>query len=175
MRRPSSAHSSGVVRISVTVGLCTYRFRRGTPPARSRAAEVDHVERAERDHLRQAELPAASSRSGPAESTPPTRSSASSVVVASSTPARKPPRASASIDCPGSGRMEDEHLVAELLEPLARAVTHGVVTPNIVAPINGRSPSAAGTVAFAMPAIAPAALAMICAEIWLTPEMSTTE
>ena len=44
--------------------------------------------------------PAASSRSGPAESTPPTSSSASSVVVASSTPARKPPRTSASIDWP---------------------------------------------------------------------------
>ena len=49
------------------------------------------------------------------------------------------------------------------------------MTPNIVAPISGRSPSAAGTVALAMPAIAPAALAMICAEIRLTPEMSTTE
>ena len=40
--------------------------------------------------------PAAVKRSGPALSTPPTRSSASSVVVRSSTPARKPDRASVS-------------------------------------------------------------------------------
>ena len=32
-----------------------------------------------------------------------------------------------------------------------------------------------GTAAFAIPAIAPAALVRICAEIWLIPEMSTTE
>jgi hypothetical protein len=49
------------------------------------------------------------------------------------------------------------------------------VTPNIVAPIRGRSPADGGTVAVAMPAIAPAALERICAEIRLMPAMSTTE
>ena len=44
--------------------------------------------------------PAISSRSGPAESTPPTRSSHSSVVVTSSTPRRKPDSISPSIDSP---------------------------------------------------------------------------
>ena len=54
-------------------------------------------------------------------------------------------------------------------------MTHGVVTPNIVAPTSGRSPLPSGTVAVAIPAIAPAALERICAEIWLIPAMSTTE
>jgi hypothetical protein len=54
-------------------------------------------------------------------------------------------------------------------------VTQGVVTPNIVAPISGRSSPSAGTFACAMPAIAPAAFDRIRAEIWLMPEMSTTE
>ena len=54
-------------------------------------------------------------------------------------------------------------------------MTHGVVTPNIVAPTSGRSPRPSGTVAVAIPAIAPAALVRICAEIWLIPAMSTTE
>ena len=54
-------------------------------------------------------------------------------------------------------------------------MTHGVVTPNIVAPTSGRSPLRAGTVDVAIPAIAPAALVRICDEIWLIPEMSTTE
>jgi hypothetical protein len=49
------------------------------------------------------------------------------------------------------------------------------VTPNIVAPMSGRSPDRSGTLAVAIPAIAPAALVRIWAEIWLIPEMSTTE
>jgi hypothetical protein len=53
-------------------------------------------------------------------------------------------------------------------------VTPGVVTPNIDAPISGRC-SIAGTVACTMPAIAPAALVRIRAEIEFTPAMSTTE
>ena len=65
--------------------------------------------------------PAASSRSGPAESTPPTRSSrelgrrqvehAGEEAAARQRLHRLPA---------GAGRVEDEHLVAELLEPLAR-------------------------------------------------------
>jgi hypothetical protein len=54
-------------------------------------------------------------------------------------------------------------------------VTQGVVTPNIVAPTSGRSPVASGTLAVAMPAIAPAAFVRMRAEIPLMPEMSTTE
>ena len=49
------------------------------------------------------------------------------------------------------------------------------MTPNIVAPTSGRSPVASGTLAVAMPAIAPAAFVRMRAEIWLMPEMSTTE
>ena len=54
-------------------------------------------------------------------------------------------------------------------------MTHGVVTPNIVAPTSGRSPAPSGAAALAIPAIAPAALVRICDEIWLIPAMSTTE
>ena len=53
-------------------------------------------------------------------------------------------------------------------------MTHGVVTPNIVAPTSGPCWTSGG-VAPAMPAIAAAALVMIRAEIELTPAMSTTE
>ena len=53
-------------------------------------------------------------------------------------------------------------------------MTHGVVTPNIVAPTSGFA-SSAGTVRPTMPAIAPAAFAMIRADTRLTPAMSTTE
>ena len=53
-------------------------------------------------------------------------------------------------------------------------MTHGVVTPNIVAPISGRSPSS-GAGAFDHARDLPAAFARIRAEIRLTPAMSTTE
>ena len=70
--------------------------------------------------------PAAVSRSGPAERTPPTSSSASSVVVMSSTPAIE-----AVADEPlhrpaaGAGGVEDEHLVARRFENLARCLDAG--------------------------------------------------
>ena len=54
-------------------------------------------------------------------------------------------------------------------------VTHGVVTPNIDAPISGRVAPGSGIDAEAMPAIAAAAFPMMRAEIWFTPAMSTTE
>ena len=64
--------------------------------------------------------PAASSRSGPAENTPPTSSSASSVVVTSSDAGDEAVLDERLHRLPaGAGRVEDEHLVAELLEPLA--------------------------------------------------------
>ena len=53
--------------------------------------------------------------------------------------------------------------------------THGVVTPNMLAPISGFSAPSSGTRAAAAPAIMAAALVMICAEMRLMPAMSTTE
>ncbi len=53
-------------------------------------------------------------------------------------------------------------------------MTHGVVTPNIVAPIRD-FPVAAGGRTFTMPAMAAAALARIREETAFIPEMSTTE
>ena len=49
------------------------------------------------------------------------------------------------------------------------------MTPNIEAPISGRSAPRSGTRPCTAPAIIPAALVMICAEIRLIPAMSTTE
>jgi hypothetical protein len=90
-RVPSSVFSAGVVRIRVVIGLCTYRFRSlnwsGTvsigPKLTMSSAPTDTT-------CGIPALPAALSRSGPAEKMPPTSSSASSVVVASSTPASRP-------------------------------------------------------------------------------------
>ncbi len=53
-------------------------------------------------------------------------------------------------------------------------MTPGVVTPNIVAPTSGLC-SIGGTDDETMPAMAPAALVRIWAEIELIPAMSTTE
>ena len=50
-----------------------------------------------------------------------------------------------------------------------------MVTPNIVAPISGRSSAAAGASACTMPAIAAAALARMRPEIELIPATSVTE
>ncbi len=54
-------------------------------------------------------------------------------------------------------------------------MTHGVVTPNIVAPTSGRASGRAGTSTCAIAAIAAAAFARIRSEIALIPAMSTTE
>src|SRR5438128_5079040 len=121
--------------------------------------------------------PAASSLSGPAESTPPTSSSASSVVVRSRTPLRKLDSTSASMDCPPVpvAWKTSTSYPSRSRVPRAR-VTEGVVTPNIVAATSGRlSPAASPARAFAIPAAAPAALLRIRAEIRLIPAMSTTE
>jgi len=50
-----------------------------------------------------------------------------------------------------------------------------VVTPNIEAVTSGFASGSGGSGAVAMPAMAPAAFARMRAEIWLMPEMSTTE
>ena len=101
MARPIFSFSSTVVRMSVTVGLCLYRFRdwycSGTvshgPKFTMSSAPTDTT----------AGTPfkaAALQRSGPAVSTPPAISSHHSVVVRSSTPLMKPPLTSASIHFP---------------------------------------------------------------------------
>ena len=54
-------------------------------------------------------------------------------------------------------------------------MTAAVVTPNIDATTIGRFSPSGGTLAPAMPARAPAALAMIRADTSFTPAMSTTE
>ena len=57
------------------------------------------------------------------------------------------------------------------------AMTPGVVTPNIVAPTNGRASPEGRYAAYAcaMPATAAAALPRICSETRLMPATSTTE
>ena len=121
--------------------------------------------------------PAISSRSGPAGQMPPASSSASSVVVTSSTPSTRPvvdqllhrPAA-------GAGLVEDEHVVAELLEALARR-RHARCRD---APHRRRDQRllarrARHRLRAPCPASAPAALAMIRDEIRLIPATSTTE
>ena len=112
------AHSSGVVRISVTVGVVYVQVaspnRCGTV---SRGPKLTMSRAPSETTCGSPCPPAASRRSGPAERTPPTSSSASSVVVevehagegagAGERLHRLPARAR---------RVEHEHLVAELLE-----------------------------------------------------------
>ena len=89
--RPSSTISSLVVRISVTDGLCTYRLRSSNCGGTvARAPKLTMSSAPSDTTWGRPSRPAASSRSGPADSTPPTSSSHSSVVVMSSTPCRKP-------------------------------------------------------------------------------------
>ncbi len=76
----------------------------------------------------------------------------------------------------GAGRVEDEHLVAELLEPLARgrhARRRDAEHRRGDERLRGRRP--AEPPPWPAPAISPAAFVMICAEIRLMPAMSTTE
>ncbi len=101
IRRPSSAFSSFVVRISVIDGLWTYRLRSSKRSGTvSRAPKLTMSSAPTDTTCGSPSRPAISSRSGPAESTPPTRSSQSSVVVASRTPRRKPDSMRPSIACP---------------------------------------------------------------------------
>ena len=80
-RFPSSAHSSGVVRISVTVGLCTYRFReRNCSGTVSIGPKFTMSSAPSETTCGTPSSPATSSRFGWAASTPPTSSSQSSVV-----------------------------------------------------------------------------------------------
>ena len=86
-----------VVRISVTVGLWTKNCRSANCSGTVASGPKFTMSSAPRlTTCGTPAAPAAVSRSGPALSTPPTSSSASSVVVRSSTPASMPERASAS-------------------------------------------------------------------------------
>ena len=101
MIRPSSAHSSGVVRMRVTCGLCRYRLRSRNRSGTVSMAPKLHMSSA--PTLTTCGMPAraaAPRRSGPAESTPPISSSHHSVVVMSATPATNPSAMSDSIARP---------------------------------------------------------------------------
>ena len=76
-------------------------------------------------------------RSGPAEKTPPTSSSAISVVVTSITAASRPESTSFSIDWPPvpvAWKVRQSYCSSSAL---VTACTQGVVTPNMVRPIAG--------------------------------------
>ena len=139
-------------------------------------AEVDHVERAERHHLRHARPrpPPSAARARPRgrrrRARRRARSSSRRARPRGSRPRRAPP--STGRRCRSRGRRAPRSRAPRAAR--RASVTHGVVTPNIVAATSGFA-SSGGTVAWTIPAIAPAALAMIRAEIRLTPEMSTTE
>ena len=98
------------------------RAPRWTPPAGSRPR------------------PAAVRRSGPALRKPPTCSSASSVVVRSSTPAMSPSSMSDSMACPPLPVAWKTRTSQPARSSVSRArSTHAVVTPNIVAATSGLS------------------------------------
>ena len=97
IRAPSSAISAGVVRMSVTVGLCSKNSRpRNAAGTVSGGPKLTMSSAPGAITCGSPAAPAAVSRPGPADSTPPTRSSASSVVVRSSTPLTRRSSASAS-------------------------------------------------------------------------------
>src|SRR5882757_1138670 len=100
-RRPSSAFSLGVVRMSVTVALCVCRRRPANDGGTvSRGPKLTMSSAPKLTAWGMPARPAAVSRVGPAENTPPTSSSASSVVVMSRTPETKPASISPSMDIP---------------------------------------------------------------------------
>ena len=80
---------------------------------------------------------------GPAESTPPTTSSAISVVVASITPASRPDSTSFSIDWPPVPVAWKTRQSYRSSSCFITACTHGVVFPNMLSPIAGRDSVAA--------------------------------
>jgi hypothetical protein len=108
---------------------------------------------------------------------PPTSSSASSVVVTSTVPASSPSASNRSIERPPVPLALNTSVSNPRSSSSRRTrVTHGVVTPNIVAPISGRSVElgAKSSRALAMPAIAPAAFHSTRSEKRFRPAMSTT-
>src|SRR5688572_27509266 len=101
MKRPMRAISSAVVRIRVTLELCLYRFLPRNCAGTVSMAQKFTMSSAPHDPTYGIGFLAKTSmRVGPAVRTPPTSSSAISVVVTSSTPARRPESTSFSIDWP---------------------------------------------------------------------------
>ena len=155
-----------VVRISVTDGLCTYRLRSANCGGTvSRAPKLTMSSAPSDTTCGMPARPAASSRSGPGA-----EHAADEVVARARWWSRRARRRGTRTRqrlhraAAGAGRVEDEHLVAALPPARSRAwSTHGVVTPNIVAPTSGSVPSCSTGGAPTIPAIAAAALARICA------------
>ena len=127
MRRPISRHSSTVVRISVTLGLCRYRVRPRKGSGTVCMARKFTMSSAPHETTCGMPVsPAAVRRSGPAESTPPTTSShqfrgghighAGYVTVAD-----QPFHGASS----GAGGVEYEHLVPGFFHALAYPVHTG--------------------------------------------------
>jgi hypothetical protein len=116
----------------------------------------------------------ASSRSGPAANTPPTSRSQTSVVVRSSTDPISPSSTSFSMARPPVPVAWKTSGSTSSPSRSVTAVTHGVVTPNIVSPTAGRS-AAAGIGFPTIPASACAALPSTCREIRFSPATSVTE
>ena len=118
-----------------------------------------------------------SKRSGPAENTPPTSSSATSVVVMSMTAEINPESTSFSSDCPPVPVAWKVRQSQRSSRRCVTACTHGVVTPNIVSPMAGfERLGAPSRAAFRIiPPSACAAFARTRSEIRLMPETSVTE
>ena len=93
----------------------------------------------------------------------------------SRTPTISPESTSFSIDCPPVPVAWNTSGSNRPASSAARRVTRGVVTPNIVNPIGGRSSRLAGIGLATMPAIALAALPSTCREMRLRPATSVTE
>ena len=118
--------------------------------------------------------PVAFIRSGPAVRTPPTNSSASSVVVRSSTPATIPESMIVSIDLPPAPVAAKTNTSYPFSSSIRFAsLTHAVVFPNIDATINGLS-DATSILTSTIPQIAPAARVKIIFESRFNPATSVT-
>ena len=182
-RRPSSAFSSAVVRISVTVGLWTKNvpvreaLGHGVP-----RAEVHHVERAEADHLRYPR------RAGGGEPVGPGGEHATDQVVGEFgggevEHAGQHPGPGERLQRPpaGAGRVEHQHLVPQFLQPGAGGVDRWRRHPEhrrgdertLVGARPRPTPGARRTRGPSRPRPA-AALPSTARDTWLMPAMSTT-
>lgn len=176
MKRPNARFSSAVVRISVTCALCLWNFRPLNFPGTVSSGPKFTMSSAPTDTTYG--TPArtiASIRPGPPGITPPTISSATSVVVASITPAMLPEATSRSMifpPVPVAWNTIGSHPACSTIR--LAPVTQGVVTPNMVIAATGRSataPASAG--ASAMPAMAAAARLRMGLSTRLSPATST--
>ena len=138
MKAAMARHSSGVVRISVTLALWRWKRR-----SEKRAGMVSGAQKFTMSSAPGAPtqgMPVrtmAPRRSGPAERTPPTTWSAISVVVASMTPSSMPLPASISRARPPVPVAWKTSGSWVARRASATRVTQGVVTPNMVRPMAG--------------------------------------